>query len=308
MEIRDFRCVSVDPPVYVYVYQSSELTSNSSVSLLAWDKFAAINNIESYVDHERILKVDLEPFFVDNAELVLRRKEDELLSRVVSGVEVNKCGKYTFANNQHRGVGWDESVWSKRLYHCILEQEDKLKVMGITIFDLSNDGPNWTSRLSTILHCHKCVCQCTPFKGVTDFLLIGRKSSVVVLTTALTSKDVEHISTQKFDSGVLVTEISIAKPKLVDCKLNGEQLPSKLSELLSSMYLIGVLSSMDKDILNLNEIIVYGWLVFRGTYSFAVKLIVNTRGCFVDVLWTKANLLDTMSDQLDYFINILKRT
>ena len=59
--------------------------------------------------------------------------------------------KYTFANNQQIGVGWDELVWSKRLYHCIMEQEDKLKEIGVTVFDLANDGPYWSSRLSTIL-------------------------------------------------------------------------------------------------------------------------------------------------------------
>ena len=60
---RDFRCVSVEPPVYVYVYQTSELTSNSSVNLLAWDQFAEINHIENYeLDHKDILNIDLEPF------------------------------------------------------------------------------------------------------------------------------------------------------------------------------------------------------------------------------------------------------
>ena len=94
---------------------------------------------------------------------------------------------------------------------------------------------------------------------------------------------------------------------MVDCKCNGKQLPSKLAELLSSMYLIGVLSTMEKDILHLNGIVVYGWLIFRGTYSFGVKLEINQTKCKVDVLWTKANLIGTMTDQLNYFLQILQR-
>ena len=244
---------------------------------------------------------------MDNAELSLHRKEDLLLSRVVSGEEVEECGKYTFANNQQIGVGWEEAVWIKRLYHCIREHEDKLKEMDVSVVDLSRDGPIWSSSLSNLLRCPKYVCQCTPFKGVTDFVLVGRKSTVVVLTASLSPADLEHDSMQRFDCGILVAEISIAKPKMVDCKCNEEQLPPKLAELLSSMYLIGVLSTIEKDILHLNGIVVYGWLIFRGTYSFGVKLVINQTKCKVDVLWTKANLIGTMSDQLNYFLQILKR-
>ena len=58
--------------------------------------------------------------------------------------------------------------------------------------------------------------------------------------------------------GVVIAERSISKPKMIDCKINGERCPSKLAELLSSMYLIGVMSIMRTEIKNLSQVVVYG--------------------------------------------------
>ena len=302
---REFRCVSVHPPVYVYEYNSCEQTANSSVQLSAWDEFADItSNEDETIQNEDLLQFDFMPFFVDNAELASIRTDD-LLERVVSGAEIMACGKYAYERT-HVGVGWDERVWSQRLYYCIKEKENALKNMGVTVFNLSDDGPNWSTRLPLLLRCHSFACNFTPFKGVTDLLLLGRKHAVLVLSSALTMDDIEHVSSQKIDSGVLVTEISVCKPKLVDCRRNGESLPSKMSELLSSMFLIGVMSCVE-DILNLKAMKIYGWLIFRGTYSIGVQLDLDADKCHVNVLWTRANMVTTMSHHINYFVNLLNR-
>ena len=204
---REFRCVSIRPPVYVYEYSNCEQTVNSSVQLSAWDEFAVItSNKDETIQNEGLLQFDFMPFFVDNAELASIRTDD-LLTRVVSGAEIMACGKYAYERT-HIGIGWDERVWSQRLYYYIKEKENALKNMGVTIFNLSDDGPNWSTRLPLLLHCHSFACNFTPFKGVTDILLLGRKHAVLILSSALTMDNIEHISSQKIDSGVLVTEIS----------------------------------------------------------------------------------------------------
>ena len=161
------------------------------------------------------------------------------------------------------------------------------------MFDLTGDGLNWSRRLCALLHCPNFMSQCAPFKGVTDILLVGNKGAVVVLTS-LTTKDVETVSSC---SGILVAKISIAKPKLVDCKHNAEWLPSKLAELLSSMYLIGIMSSMKEDIFNLHEVSIYSWLMFCGTHSLGVELKLDESGCFVNIY----PVMTTMSDQCGIF-------
>ena len=294
MGMREFRCVCLSPAVYVYTFQSSEQTSNSLVPMSAWDEFAKITSVQEPVPENEVLRVDFLPFFCDNDEMAAIRKDDLLLMSVINGTELEKCRKYTYAV-RHVGVGWDETVWSKRLCWCLKEQEDRLRNMGVNVIDLSSDGLCWSARLPTVLQCPEFSCKITPFKGVTDILVVGRKSAVLILST---SEEVEHMY-RKFDSGVVV---GIAKPKITDCKINGEYVPSKLAELLSSMYLIGVLSCVEKDLLNLKEIKVLGWLIFRGTFSIGVELVIE-KECTVKILWTKANLISTMSAQFHYFLN-----
>ena len=79
-------------------------------------------------------------------------------------------------------------------------------------------------------------------------------------------------------------EVGLAKPKTIDCKHNGEYLASKLGELLSSMYLIGVLSSLSTELTNVNELALYGWLIFQGAFSYGISLTLNKDGCHVEVL------------------------
>ena len=142
--LREFRCVQLNPPVYVYTFQNSEQISNSSVTMFAWDNLASINVEHLPLPSEEVipLNLDVEPFFLDNCELAALRSNDTLLNNVVSGASVTSCNKYHYTL-EHFGIGWDEATWTKRLYWCIKEQEVELSKVGVTVADVSGDGPNW---------------------------------------------------------------------------------------------------------------------------------------------------------------------
>ena len=304
MGVREFRCVQLNPPVYVHVFYHAEQISNSSVPMSAWDELAKITSMPPSSQREVLtlnLDLDLYPFFFDNCEL-LSFRDDALLKRVVDGTETENCRKYHFSSKQI-GIGWDEMTWTRRLYWCLKEQEQDLAKMGITVIDLSSDNPTWHTRLTTLFHCPEFCSQFTVFKGVTDIILIGRKHVTLILST---NEEIEHIN-NKISSGLVTIEISIAKPVMVDCKRNGEQLPSKLSELLSSMYLVGIMSIIEKDLHNVHQVTVFGWLIFRGTFSLGVQLMITNEECSVQVLWHKANVLSTMSEQFHYFLSRISK-
>lgn len=302
---RECRCLSEDPPVFVYTFQPSEQTSNSSVCIKVWDQYASLNS--TYRDQTNSdsdgIQVDLVPFFVDNNELACTRRDDSLLLSVMNGSETENCGKYIYGCG-HGGLGWEERIWSKRLFWCLEEKHDDLAKMGVTVLDLCDKGPMWNTFLPNKLRCPSFCTMATPFKGVTDILLLGKKKTVLILSLPLSEENVEHVS-QRLESGLVVVEIGTIKPKLVDCKYNGEHLPSKLGELLASMFLISTMSLLGDDTTNLSEIKSYGWLIFRGTYGMAIELAINGDGCIVAVLWIRANLLETMNQQLNFFLKLL---
>ena len=292
---REFRCVHSDPPVYVYTFHLNEQVLNSSVPLLAWDDLAKIRCVEQVIPEGGVLvDVDFYPFFFDNIELA-RSRSDSVLKSVMSGRNVENCGKYFYSMRQI-GVDWNEQTWTKRLYWCIKEHEEKLSEMGVTVFDLSSDGPTWCIRLPMLFCCPQFSGQFTQFKGVTDILLVGKKHALLILSTREQEMDYIH---QKVNTGI---EVSIAKPKLVDCKRNGEYLPPELGELLASMYMVGVMSVIEKDLHNLDKITVFGWLLFRGTFSIGVKLDLGKDCCSIQILWQRGNHFTTMSEQFQYFL------
>ena len=85
---RECRCLLVDPPVFVYMFQLSEQTANSSLSINVWDWYARFNSSKDQpiLDADNV-QVDLAPFFIDNIELACTRPADPLLSSVMTGLE-----------------------------------------------------------------------------------------------------------------------------------------------------------------------------------------------------------------------------
>ena len=169
--------------------------------------------------------------------------------------------------------------------------------------DVSGDKPNWHNRLPTLLHCPDFCSQFTIFKGVTDIILIGKNCVGVILVISL---ETENILQKVTAGGVVIAERSISKPNMIDYKINCERCPSKLAELLSSMYFIGVMSIMRTEIKNLSQVVVYGWLIFRGTFSVAVRTR-NWKCCLTSVLWQKSNILSNMSDHFQLFLKCISQ-
>ena len=82
------------------MFQLSEQTANSSVSINVWDRYAKLNSSKD----QPILDAD-NVHFTDNIELACTRPADPLLSSVMTGLETVNCGKYT------HGMAW---LWPGR--------------------------------------------------------------------------------------------------------------------------------------------------------------------------------------------------
>ena len=83
--LREFRCVQLNPLVYVYTFQNSEQICNSLVTMFAWDNLASITIENLPLPSEVVipLSLDVEPFFFDNCELAALRSNDTLLSTLL---------------------------------------------------------------------------------------------------------------------------------------------------------------------------------------------------------------------------------
>ena len=283
---RNFVLIQKDPPLYVYTYQPEEQLSASSVSIGAWDKFAKICLVPTNVP-KTACDVDFLPFFYDNEELLESRPTDDLLQGVVYRGAL-ECKKYSYANGQV-GILWDEKVWCRRLYHCLSEKE---KDFGIHFVNLTKEGPDWMTTIPTLLHAPHFSWRITPFKGVTDILALGRNTLSIMVSDM--EAEVEAASLP----GALCLEIGVEKPKLIDCLHCGMLLPRKLGELLSSMYLIGVIRSAHCDC----TVTVYGWLIFRSVFSIGVELHITDTLCTVNILWRTSNCEVNMAHQFQYFL------
>ena len=67
----------------------------------------------------------------------------------------------------------------------------------------------------------------------------------------------------------VVVEVGVGAPLRVGCPNFQGKLPNKLGELLSSMYLIGVASTLAKLLVQIKT---YGWLVIRGQFGMGIEM------------------------------------
>lgn len=72
-------------------------------------------------------------------------------------------------------------MWVKRLYFCLREAE---KELGIVVIDASQDGQKWEKRLKTVFFQPQLCTNCTPFKGVTDLVFVGRNGFARIVSVA----------------------------------------------------------------------------------------------------------------------------
>ena len=97
-----------------------------------------------------------------------------------------------------------------RLFHCL---KDKQEELGITVVNVSQRGPEWQAWLQTVLFAPTLPTLCTPFKGVTDIVLIGKNGfmNVVVSIDDVLSCSVDFISS------VCVVEVGVNKARPLLC-------------------------------------------------------------------------------------------
>ena len=190
------------------------------------------------------------------------------------------CEEYT-CELSHSCLGWEERVWSTRLFWILKKKEKELSV---NVFNLSEKGSHWDSVLQDLLHSAKPAVMATPFKGVTDIFVVGKATTVTILV-----RDEIDIASYSCGDGVrcnsIVIEVGIGAPIRVDCPNFQAKLPNKLGELLSSMYLIGVTSALSRCPSKLVQIKTYGWLIMRGQLGLGVEIIVSGKKPCVKILF-----------------------
>lgn len=73
-----------------------------------------------------------------------------------------------------------KNIWTKWLFWCRQEKQDDLAKIGMKVTDLCDKGTTWSTYFLDKLCCPGFGCMATPFKAVTNILLLGRKTSVLI--------------------------------------------------------------------------------------------------------------------------------
>ena len=299
---REYHLICRQPLIYAHVFNKEELSANSSVSISAWDKLARISDHFSSVPltlPDPIQSIDFRPLLMDNVAL----REEGLVSPEFSDALSGKtpsvdCQEYTYERTQY-GLNWRERVWTHRLFWVLKKKERELQVQ---VCNVSQDGQHWEDTLADVLKTSKIAVNATPFKGVTDILLLGKTNAMTVLV-----RDDEIVGStwncrEKIGCNTLVVEIGLGAPVRVECPNYQGMLPNKLGELLSSMYLIGAALSLKKPGSILFETKVYGWLILRSQFNLGIELKVSTDKPEVKIMFISSNF----NKMNQYFYHLYK--
>ena len=207
-------------------------------------------------------------------------------------MQADDSGKYTWLLS-HQGLDWDEDTWVRRLYHCLKSKETEL---GVTVVDVSRDGPKWEKRLKTILHDASMCTRCTHF-SVTDLVLIGANGFVNVIAASGVDTYTNLVA---ITTGMTLLEVGTGKMMCGRSKLI---LPTKLGELLSSMYLLGALNAL-KEHTPFGKFRTFGLLIIRNNFTIGVELEVSTINIpTVHILWINFDF-NRLQDELLFLVKI----
>ena len=147
------------PVGYVHVY--TDAINNSALTLSKAHKFFTFAGEVAKVPLSAASNIDVNPFLDPDAVLEIR------------GVARESAAVVPW--------DWNEVVWVERLFKCLEQQ-----LTGITVVPAFQWQPlNYRTDISTLFK-HVKDLQATPFKGMTDILLIGEKSVGVVRVEELT--------------------------------------------------------------------------------------------------------------------------
>ena len=267
--------------------------------ITAWDKFARISCLQSVPPvplPEPIISIDFRPVYMDNIALqelgVTGSEFDDAFSGVTPSVD---CQEYTYQLEQS-GINWDERIWTNRLY-WILKKEREL---GVKVHDISQHGQHWESTLSDLLRTSRAALNATPFKGVTDVLLLGKTNTLLIFV-----KDDDAVDatwSEGIDTKTILIEVGMGQIARVYCPNYQNVLPTKLGELLSSMYLIGVALSLRMPKSPFHRIKVYGWLIFKANFNLGVELLISNDKPQVNILFVSSNFV-----MLNHYFNYLHK-
>jgi hypothetical protein len=234
---------------------------------------------------------------MDNISLKLEGLASAEFMNAVSGeTPCTDCQEYTYEYGQY-GHNWTERVWTSRLFWVLKKKEKDLQ---LEVYNVSQDGQHWEATLASVLRTSKVILNSTPFKGVTDILLLGKKSVMTVLV-----REDDTAASWSCREGVDCLEIGLESPVRVQCPNYQGMLPNKLGELLSSMYLIGVSLSLRKPDSICLKTKIYGWLILRNQFSFGIELDVSTDKPEVKILFISSNF-NTVSQQFYYLYQFIQ--
>ena len=143
---------------------------------------------------------------------------------------------------------------------------------------------------------------CTPFKGVTDLVLVGRNGFASIVSVA--GNDELYSCLLTITSALTVIEVSRSGLPTVRCKKSTLTLPKKLGELISSMYLSGTLKALSENA-KVGGFKTYGLFIARCDFTIGVQLEVSKAELVIRIPWTNFNP-NRLQDEILFFVQKTK--
>ena len=255
------------PVGYVHVY--TDAINNSALTLTTAHNFFTFTGEVARVPLSEASNIDVNPFLRPDAVLQIRGVERE--SAVESAAVVP--------------WDWNEVVWVERLFKCLEQQ-----LTDITVVPAFQWKPiNYRTDISTLFK-HVKDLQATPFKGMTDILLIGQKNVAVVRVEELT----------------VVCSVEATCTVTVAGEI--KKWPEKLGELLASMYWFGTLNYLN-NLRNMPTTDTIGWTTYGvfaiRTLGFMIlRMKLDHTGCGVTLIQEGA--MPKLGSAMEYVVRVLK--
>ena len=210
-------------------------------------------------------KVDIRPFLFAGQDLALSTASEN--SRSNSGAIV----EYPWVTEQNISWDWNEDVWTGRMYECLQVSN----IAGVRIVPAYKWTPRgYTSEISTLFP-HVMDLRISPFHGMSDILILGQASVVVVRVAE------QH-------RYVCAVEVGIHKevtfPITIACML--KRWPDKVGELLASTYIFVTLNYVNslKQLPWKLQFRSYGMLAIRTIGCIVLQYDIDSSGCHVKLL------------------------
>ena len=251
------------PVGYVHVYNPKEAINCSAMTLSKALTFFTFDGETARIELPKE-SIDVKPFMYPDVDLK------------VMGIEKEYAWKTAVVP-----WDWNEEVWTERLFQCLDQQ-----LTGITVLPAFKWKPStYRSEICTLFQ-NVMDLQVTPFKGMTDILLLGKKTVAMLR----------------------VVELGIDRAATCTVTVAGQvkKWPEKIGELLASMYMFATLNYLNNLCQTPDKLgwTTYGMFAIRHIGFIILKMTLDQTGCVV-TLFREGTMLD-LGEAVAYLATCIK--